>query len=68
MLITEVEQQNRWAESISNQSSEDPIPSQHQNLIKHETKHFDFKHNPEGALKYRIKQKEQNNHHVLIIK
>ena len=35
MLVTEVEQQNRWAESISKKSSADPIPSQHQNLIKH---------------------------------
>ena len=35
LLITEVEQQNRWAESISKKFSTDPIPSQHQKLIKH---------------------------------
>lgn len=34
MLFIAVEQQNSWAESISEKSSADPNPSQPQNLIK----------------------------------
>lgn len=34
MLFIAVEQQNSWAESISEKSSADPNPSQPQNLMK----------------------------------
>lgn len=34
MLIIAVEQQNRWAESVSEKSSADPNPPQPQKLIK----------------------------------
>lgn len=59
MLIIAVEQQNKWPERVSEKTSVDPNPSQPQNLIKcmEHFEPFDFKHNPEGAHKYRVKQK-----------
>lgn len=61
MLIIAVEQQNRWAENVSEVFSR-PKPTSASEVNKmYGSEHFDFQHNPDGAHKYRVK-------HVLIIK
>lgn len=57
MLIITAEQQNRWAESASEVFSRPKTISASEFNKMYGSEHFDFKHNPEGAQKYRVKQK-----------